>query len=439
MRVSISVASLVVCVSALGKLEPPDGRVIVGFWFDGNPGNTNTSLSGGDSSSAVNKRIGLNAGAFQLVQALPLKVPDSPTPLKNADGSANVDVLDDGTNAALFLTVYPQNNDVADADIVALATQCQNITTRTGRDIFIRFGPEMNGDWFPYGNQPTQFISLWQRVHTTLNQIVPNVAMVWSPSYNYNSYSAFWPGAEYVDWVGLSVYWKGTSADATDNQLCPDTYAAQIINSDPGAFSEPTYGHFYNDYAVKYNKPFVVPETGAAFQIKSIFNGVSSVADIGPGQAALQMSHWNSLLFNPALRTQYPLFKMAISFEIYKIETDGTYNGNNKSEWRDYRSTVEPQTLAQFSAGLRSLGDAAIWASPSGNGGLLGTANVNTSAVSVPSSTVSAVASSMSTAVKAADNGVTPTGAFSSAKSDVGRIHWEWGLVVVTLALTFGI
>ncbi|KAJ3053682.1 hypothetical protein HDU99_007931, partial [Rhizoclosmatium hyalinum] len=43
---------------ALGKLEPPAGKIIFGAWVD----NSNAPVSGGDSPAAFNSRIGFNAG-----------------------------------------------------------------------------------------------------------------------------------------------------------------------------------------------------------------------------------------------------------------------------------------------------------------------------------------------------------------------------------------
>ena len=71
----------------------------------------------------------------------------------------------------------------------------------------------MNGQWMAYGKQPAQFIASWRQIHTLFAQHAPHVAMVWSPSQNDATnqfpYDIYWPGPEYVDWVGLSVYWKG--------------------------------------------------------------------------------------------------------------------------------------------------------------------------------------------------------------------------------------
>lgn len=72
--------------------------------------------------------------------------------------------------------------------------------------IFLRFGAEMNIG--PNGDDPGAFVKAFRRVadyaHTK-----PNIAMVWAPSDLSSldrSYADYYPGNEYVDWVGASVY-----------------------------------------------------------------------------------------------------------------------------------------------------------------------------------------------------------------------------------------
>ncbi|KAJ3380431.1 hypothetical protein HDU84_005930 [Entophlyctis sp. JEL0112] len=278
---------------SLGKLEPADGRVVFGAWLDTSSG----PVSGNDSFSAFNQRIGFNAGAFQVWQDLP------PTPIvhetdlanHNADGTLRMDVFSEGTNAAVFLTVYPLDMDiVTDDHITALANQCLQIINSTGRNVFVRLGPEMNGNWFSYGQQPEKFIQLWQRVHTIINSIVPTVAMVWSPNYNGPDnklpYDAYWPGEDYVDWIGISMYWKGSVTDYPwiHNTIAPENFAAQIIDGQPGgeAFGE----SMYQEYAVKYNKPFMISEAAAAFHMGILSSdGISTPLPVGVGRTRTQM------------------------------------------------------------------------------------------------------------------------------------------------------
>ncbi|KAJ3010351.1 UNVERIFIED_CONTAM: hypothetical protein HDU68_002177 [Siphonaria sp. JEL0065] len=350
-------------VSALGKLEPPAGKLLFGAWVD----TSNAPVSGGDSHSAFNKRIGFNTGAFQVWQMLPPRPvhdgpPDYDAVNHNPDGTINLSILNEGTNASIFLTVYPTGiMNITDSHLTDLANQCNSITTTTKRDLFLRFAPEMNGDWFIYGQKPTEFIDLWKRMHTILNNIAPQVPIVWSPNYNgppnQEPYDPYWPGTEFVDWVGISVYWKGSVNDYpwTHNTLSPTDYAAQLIDakgSEGGPIS------FYNQFAVRYNKPMVISESASTFHVGVLdpATGISTPLDAGVGRVETIMSFWNSFLFNPTFLQSYPQIKMFFCFEMYKVEDRFTQN--------DYRATTDPETLAAFVAGLKKLdaSRAVLWA-----------------------------------------------------------------------------
>ncbi|KAJ3058468.1 hypothetical protein HDU98_005426, partial [Podochytrium sp. JEL0797] len=273
-------------LSLAQKLAPPPGKIVFGAWIDTSTG----SVSGNDSTTAFNKRIGYNAGSFQIWQDLPPKPIVEATDLgnHNPDGTIKMSVFSEGTNASVFLTVYPLNMSIiTDGDIEKLAKQCNEITKSTGRDVF-------NGDWFGYGQQPTAFIALWQKAYQIITKIAPQVAMVWSPNYNgppnQEPYDSYWPGKEYVDWVGISAYWKGSVNDYpwVQNKLAPENYVAQLIDAQ-GPEGGPV--SFYKAYAMKYNKPMVISESAGTFHMGTLNRetGVSTPLPVGAGQSATVM------------------------------------------------------------------------------------------------------------------------------------------------------
>lgn len=80
---------------------------------------------------------------------------------------------------------------------------------------FLRFAPEMNGDWRPWspgvnGNTPEQFVRSWRRLHNIFKQEGATKARwVWSPIVHYDGaapYESVYPGDEYVNWVGIDGY-----------------------------------------------------------------------------------------------------------------------------------------------------------------------------------------------------------------------------------------
>ncbi len=81
---------------------------------------------------------------------------------------------------------------------------------KVGRPIFLRFGHEMNDPyrypWGPQNNRPDEFIAAWRHVrHIFLQENAGNVVWVWSPHPAYGYFEAYFPGGEYVDWVGVGV------------------------------------------------------------------------------------------------------------------------------------------------------------------------------------------------------------------------------------------
>jgi len=121
-----------------------------------------------------------------------------------------------------------------DAYFVMLAKEAKEF----GKPFLLSINHEMNGDWFSYseGFKPKKygptdwtapkFIKVWQRIYKIFQDNgATNVAFAWCPGIQgraydvkdaegkvikhydaINSYKAYYPGDEYVDWVGGSFY-----------------------------------------------------------------------------------------------------------------------------------------------------------------------------------------------------------------------------------------
>jgi len=91
--------------------------------------------------------------------------------------------------------------------------------------IFLRFASEMNGDWEAWSGDPDLYIAKWRMVYDLIHRVAPNVIMVWCPFATPKStIPLYYPGDQYVDWVGINVYsvvWHNgsTSRRAVDNAL----------------------------------------------------------------------------------------------------------------------------------------------------------------------------------------------------------------------------
>jgi|LSQX01.3.fsa_nt_gb tetratricopeptide (TPR) repeat protein len=74
--------------------------------------------------------------------------------------------------------------------------------------IFLRFANEMNVEP-KLKDFPDEYINAFRLISEVMSEIAPNVAMLWSPndiSAAGCNYIMYYPGDEYVDWVGISSY-----------------------------------------------------------------------------------------------------------------------------------------------------------------------------------------------------------------------------------------
>ncbi|MFI3211161.1 MAG: S-layer homology domain-containing protein [Peptostreptococcaceae bacterium] len=73
--------------------------------------------------------------------------------------------------------------------------------------IFLRYASEMNGDWVAWNGDTEEYIEKWKLVHDIMEEYAPNVIMVWTPfTMPEGSILEYYPGDDYVDWVGVNVY-----------------------------------------------------------------------------------------------------------------------------------------------------------------------------------------------------------------------------------------
>lgn len=86
-----------------------------------------------------------------------------------------------------------------------------------GRPLFLRFGHEMNGFWFPWGedangNSRGEYVRAWRHVHDIFRSAgASNVTWVWCPNIDWSgsgwpTMQSVYPGDAYVDWTCLDGF-----------------------------------------------------------------------------------------------------------------------------------------------------------------------------------------------------------------------------------------
>lgn len=130
------------------------------------------------------------------------------------------------------------------------------------RRIYLNFAPEMNGDWVPWGaavgdSTPADFVEMWRHVHdTVMGDGITNdhVQWIWAPNHagrDDNPIRSYYPGDDYVDWIGLHGYnwhtWGGWSSPSDIYggmlHLLREIADKPIVLSEVGCSSEVEDGH----------------------------------------------------------------------------------------------------------------------------------------------------------------------------------------------------
>jgi hypothetical protein len=203
--------------------------------------------------------------------------------------------------------------------------------TATGLPLILRFDHEMNGTWYPWsevrgwdggsvnGNKRGQFAQMWRHVHDIFAAEGANdlVVWLWAPNRVNKIPSqpdpiAFYPGDEYVDWVGMSGYYRP---------------------GDPAATFEDTYGA-------------TLPLLRAAGRGKPIF-----LAEIGATELSGRKAAWITSLFDGLTR---PENSDIIGVGWFSLTV--TSGGEAGRQTNDWRLNSSPQSIRAAAEGLARSG-----------------------------------------------------------------------------------
>ena len=116
--------------------------------------------------------------------------------------------------------------------------------------IFLRFAHEMNDPyrypWGPQNNVPEDFIAAWKHVVDRFRAVgADNVIWIWSPHPAYKMFDEYYPGEDYVDWIGVGTLNYGTVAPWSQWWTFDEIFAK----------------HY--ELLAKYNKPIIISEFGS--------------------------------------------------------------------------------------------------------------------------------------------------------------------------------
>jgi Carbohydrate family 9 binding domain-like/Glycosyl hydrolase family 26 len=170
-----------------------------------------------------------------------------------------------------------------------------------GKPLFVRWGHEFNGDWYPWGiakngQAPASYVKAYRRVHDLVVRAgAKNVVWVWCPNAgsvpaeSWNEPMAAYPGDEYVDWVAIDGYDFESNASFSD-----------------------IFSKVYSQVIAKVDKPIYIGE-------------------FATGRTGKEKADWLREM-NAALKTQFKGIKGLVYFSVRKE--------------RDWRIDDSPDSLA---------------------------------------------------------------------------------------------
>lgn len=246
-----------------------------------------------DTPSAYAERLGATPSLYTFPLDLPLTD-------EGVDQLRRFAVEVAAQGAVLVLQVEPTValDELTDDHHDAVAHLVAGLADDPGVQTLVRFAPEMNGSWRPWGQQPESYVAAFRAVADAVHAAEPTASMVWSPVYGSgypfreetgadseidlsdarqvapldtdgsgrldegdDPYGPYYPGDEAVDWTGLFLYRFGQS-QGIDRNVLPsrDELASRLEDR----WGYPTTGRasFYDRFSASTGHPLLL-ETAA--------------------------------------------------------------------------------------------------------------------------------------------------------------------------------
>ncbi|OOB92290.1 OpgC domain-containing protein [Rathayibacter sp. VKM Ac-2630] len=268
-----------------------------------------------DSAAQQSERLGASSAVLEHSATLPVS-DDETTYLAQFLRQA------EGEGALAAITLRPSGDlvgfDEADADetVDALARARQD----EALPLYLRFAPDMNADWVQWGQDPEAYVDAFRLFSEAVRADLPGAVVVWSPvaggAYPFTAepdgadpaldtdgdgrlaagddpYGPYYPGDEYVDWVGLSAYHDPSGGGQPLNEV-PRAGALDTALDGGGDLD------FYERFAAATGTPMML-ETAAFF----------SPGAGGPGALEIKQEWWRQVLA-AASEQEHPLLDVVL-------------------------------------------------------------------------------------------------------------------------------
>jgi hypothetical protein len=327
----VFVGSVLVWIAWTSRAAPviaPSDEMLVGVHLDGAV----------DTPADFAARTGVTPRVLGDFVEFP--VPDA----RRADLEVLVDTAAD-LDAILLLTLEPRRglDVVTSASARELAADLREIND-AGVPVLVRFGHEMNGSWYPWGQDPDGYVAAFRTFAREVHRATDATAMLWAPNqasgYPFEGgefsarpgsdafealdtdgdgrltaaddpYAPYYPGDRWVDWVGLTLYhWGEAYPWGTNDVPEPDRFLAQVAGADAAGDDEQVFPDFHEQYSVRRGKPMVVAETAAFFNTEAVGD-----------EAAVKIA-WLDQVFDPFTTERLAGLRIVMWFEQLKPEPE---------------------------------------------------------------------------------------------------------------------
>jgi len=140
-----------------------------------------------------------------------------------------------------------------------------------GHPVVIGFGHEMNAPWYSWGYghvPPSTFVAAWRHIVTLFrNDGADNVTWLWTVNADRagtGPVSSWWPGAQYVTWIGIDGYYYQPT----------DTFASVFGRTIDQVRA-------FTDKPVILSETAVGPQAGQFIKIQDLFHGMAKYKTLG--------------------------------------------------------------------------------------------------------------------------------------------------------------
>lgn len=338
---------------ALARLEPPTGAYF-GVNLDW----------AHDSADEFAQRVGRPAAVFVAFAHLPIA----------EDEDAYIDGYIAQVRAQHGIALLTLEPDIPLRQVTPeVAVQLADRLARynaEGVPVIVRFAHEMNGSWYPWGQQPAAYIAAFRTIAAAVHERTNQSAMMWAPNYgagypfdggSYRAqtgtndftlldtngdgvldghddpYAAYYPGDDAVDWVGMTLYHWGDAWPWGKNVAPePGKFIAQLTGTYNGVGGDQRgLPDFYHVYAEVHGKPMAIPETAALY----------NTAAAGDAELDIKRAWWQQV-FSEEVAHRFPEIKMINWFEWRKPEAE------IQNAVVDWTATLDPAIRGAFVADL---------------------------------------------------------------------------------------